>query len=118
MIDIGEINKAITELENGSTSFAACQKLACLYLVREHLCSNTVVEEYKDILPSYKKYSTTKQKYKLGETTEAYVLATMNIFYKEIIEFLQVIYASTDFPEERQALFDKLNEFLLIYSST
>lgn len=34
-MDITEINRAIEELENGKTSFAACSKLADLYMVRD-----------------------------------------------------------------------------------
>lgn len=38
MIDLNEINKEIESLENsGHTSYAVCEKLANLYIVRDHL---------------------------------------------------------------------------------
>lgn len=38
MLNIEEINKEINELENsGHTSYAVCEKLANLYIVRDHL---------------------------------------------------------------------------------
>lgn len=36
MLDYGEIDRAIAELEAGNTSFSACAKLADLYTVREN----------------------------------------------------------------------------------
>lgn len=36
MLDIGEVERAIAELENGKTSFATCAKLADLYAIRDH----------------------------------------------------------------------------------
>lgn len=37
MISIEEIEKTISELEGRDTSFANCEKLAYLYIVRDHL---------------------------------------------------------------------------------
>jgi hypothetical protein len=37
MINIDEIEREILSLENKDTSYAACEKLACLYTVRDHL---------------------------------------------------------------------------------
>lgn len=42
MISLQEINKEIEELENsGHTSYAVCEKLANLYIVRDHLMENS-----------------------------------------------------------------------------
>lgn len=35
-MNMKEINNTIYELENGDTNHAACQKLAALYIVRDH----------------------------------------------------------------------------------
>lgn len=40
MIDMGEVNRAIDELENGDTTFHSCEKLATLYSVRDHMNGN------------------------------------------------------------------------------
>lgn len=37
MIDLDEINKTILQLESRDTTFAACEKLADLYIVRDHI---------------------------------------------------------------------------------
>ena len=40
MINIDEINETISELEQGDTTFATCQKLAALYTVRDNFKSS------------------------------------------------------------------------------
>ena len=37
MIDLNEINKTILMLEEKDTTYATCEKLADLYIVRDHL---------------------------------------------------------------------------------
>ena len=37
MIDIHEIEKTITELKQGKTTFDNCDKLAALFIVHDHL---------------------------------------------------------------------------------
>lgn len=39
MIDVHEIDRAITRLESGDTTYSSCAKLADLYAVREHMVS-------------------------------------------------------------------------------
>lgn len=39
MISIEEIDKTILDLENHDTTYATCEKLAWLYIVRDHLVS-------------------------------------------------------------------------------
>ena len=49
MISLKEIEKTITELENGETSFSNCEKLANLYIVYDHLNkTKTFTEEPKE----------------------------------------------------------------------
>ena len=40
MIDIKEVEKEIEKLENKDTSYSICEKLAILYIVRDHLKEN------------------------------------------------------------------------------
>ena len=120
MIDINEINKAITELENGSTNYATCDKLASLYIVRKYLgkteseehTDTKVVVEYKDILPSYTRYCNIKKKHTLGEATEELVINAMQSLSQEIEEFLITLYASTESIKEREILKDKIVNFI------
>ena len=117
MISIDELNEEIIIIENEPATHTSMQKLANLYIVRDHILSNNkVVAEYRDILPSYSIYCNNKKKYKLGEITETPVIQSMNILGKEIKEFLQAIYSSTESDLERQTLFSALNDFLLIYN--
>jgi len=118
MISIEQLNEEISLVENETPTHTSMQKLAAMYTVRDHILdnSNVVVSEYKDILPSYTVYCNNKKKYKLGEITDGPVLQSMNSLCREIKEFLQAIYSSTESAEERQALSSALNQFLLIYN--
>ena len=118
MISIEELNEEISLVENETPTHTSMQKLAAMYIVRDHMSepSNVVVAEYKDILPSYTLYCTNKKKYKMGEITDAPVMQSMNNLSREIKEFLQALYTSTESDTERQSLFSALNEFLLIYN--
>ena len=51
-MDIKDINRTIAELEQDSTTFENCEKLASLYIVRDKFSQ----EEVDDILPQYLKY--------------------------------------------------------------
>ena len=49
MIDILEVNKEIKMLEeSNNTSYAVCNKLAILYIIRDHLkAKNNMIEQEK-----------------------------------------------------------------------
>ena len=117
MIELSEIENAINELESGPTNYAVCDKLASLYIVKEHLTPHqetdnvSVIEEYKDILPSYRQYTEVKKKHSLGEISEEIVLKTMQSLSTEITEFLTTLYASTESIAEREILVNHLNDF-------
>ena len=104
MLNITEINNTITELENGDTTFANCQKLASLYIVRDKFPVNAVEHELSDILPQYKNYCAVKRKYQLNELTVDAVINSVNGVCKEIQEFIEILYGSTDTPEERERI--------------
>lgn len=107
-MDILEINNTITELENGETTFANCEKLAALYTVREHIPLDDVLNEYDDILPSYSKYCEYKKKYQLGEVSEQCVESSLQKVCQEIYEFIHTLYISIDISAERTIISDML----------
>lgn len=108
MIDIKEIDDAIYELEHADTNYANCQKLASLYVVKDHLTHlaspNSVVKEYNDILPSYTNYKGLKTQFQRGMGTKENVLHSLDLLCIEIREFLQTLYQSVDTEEEREQL--------------
>ena len=107
MLSITEINNTITELENGDTTFANCQRLASLYIVRDKFPINhvnAVEHELSDILPQYKNYCAVKRKYQLNELTVDAVINSISGVCKEIQEFIETLYGSTDTQEERERI--------------
>lgn len=106
-MNIEDINKTIVELENDSTTFENCQKLASLYIVRQNYLTHLesggkgIVGEYKDILPQYLKYIDVKRRYQLGEVSEKVVEKHIKLVCKEISEFIHTLYTGTDMPIER-----------------
>lgn len=116
-MDIQEITNTIIELENGDTTFDACMKLASLYIVRENLSktNDTVVSEYIDILPEYNHYIETKRGYQLGDISSLSVYNSFKVVCKELKEFLQALYSSSDISDERELLKSTLEEVLKIF---
>lgn len=110
MLNIEEINNTITELENADTTFATCDKLASLYIVRDNLLNknnlimDNVEEELEDILPAYKEFVKYKKKFQLDEISKEVMLKYMSNLTNEIFEFIQVIYQNTSSDEERDLL--------------
>lgn len=61
MISLDEVEKTILELESKDTSYAVCEKLAYLYIVRDHIKPNGSVEvrtEKSDFLRTVSKKET------------------------------------------------------------
>lgn len=110
MLNLEEINEAIYQLENGSTTYDTCSKLASLYIVKDKLINplpsmvDRVETELNDILPQYKMYCTVKRKYQLNELTEKAVYLAMQDVCTEIKEFIQTLYSGTDTQEERNMI--------------
>ena len=115
MLDLEEISNTIEELESGTTTFDNCIKLASLYIVRENLnnvnltanfnessvVNDEVVKELNDIFPQYHEYVETKRMYQLKQTTHEAVVEKLGYVCKELEEFVNVLYSSTESPEER-----------------
>lgn len=108
MLNLEEINNTIEELENGSTTFDTCSKLASLYIVRDKLATTNVEEELNDILPQYRIYCNIKRKYQMGEVTEQTLYNSLTAVCKEINEFLHILYVSTDTQYERDMIRDNI----------
>lgn len=108
-MDIKDINRTIQELKEDSTTFENCERLAHLYIVREHLFTNEVQKEFNDILPQYNKYVDMKRKYQLGELSEQAIEKQIKVVCKEISEFVHTLYSSTDMPIEREYIKKMVN---------
>lgn len=115
MVNVDDVRATIQKLEDKPTSMQTCRDLAYLYVVLDHQKftepnneSDSVVTEYNDILPSYKKYCEAKRNFQLHSGTQDAVLLSLDLLCKEIKEFIATLYSNTDSQEERS----KLKEYL------
>ena len=111
MLDFNEIRDTITKLENSKTTFDTCNKLASLYTILwyhnlqvQETPKNDVVNELSDILPAYSQYVKVKTDYKLNRTTKESVIYSIELLDKEITEFIDILFSSSEMPEEREKL--------------
>lgn len=113
-MQIEDINKEIERLMKDN-SHESCQKLASLYIVRDHLQrTETAQNELFDILPTYSSYVDIKRKYQLGNAGEKAVEIALKNLCQEIYEFFIALYSATNSCSERQhlqALLEKLKKF-------
>ena len=77
MIQIEEIDRAIKEHENGANTYANCERLACLYIIRDHM-----KEGLQDKTAEHQEH--TKEPYKLNTPPD-------HIKYEENSGFLKAI---------------------------
>lgn len=124
MLDLEEINNTIEELEHSNTTFANCEKLASLYIVRnyfkttelpgyhvsESVYEKDTIKELNDILPQYNIYCETKRKYQLHQLTDEAVILAMKDVCKEILEFITTLYNHTEFEQERVEIENLISE--------
>lgn len=105
MLNLQEIEDSIKDLEESSTTYDNCARLASLYIVRDRLKQDDVVEdELNDVLPSYRQYVKVKRKYQMKETTSEALCTAFNSLCNEINEFLHTLYACTETEQERAIL--------------
>lgn len=120
-MNLEEIKNTIEALEESSTTFGNCEKLASLYICREYLTKKSepaskepkeeeVEKEINDILPQYRSYCDIKRKYQLQEIGKEPVISSMKKVCTEIEEFIQILYSSTDMKEERTQIHNMLAE--------
>ena len=114
VLSISTINDLIDELENGETSLSNVRNLAALYNVKTHLLGSnrydSTVKELNDIFPSYLQYVETKRKYQLKEVTDETIYVDMKELCREIKEFIQTLYSSTDTEKERELIKQMIKE--------
>ena len=119
MLDLALIENTIQELENSDTTFNNCEKLASLYIVREHLqdanltvvnkSEKEIIDELNDILPSYSMYCKKKREYQMNKLGADVVLQSLQEICREILEFIHTLYSGTDMPEERHIIVETLS---------
>ena len=102
-MNIEEIQYAIRELEESKTTVDNVAELANLYIVRDNLI-NKSEDQFRDILPAYRKYCQIKRKYQLGEISDESVVDAVNLLCYELKEFIQTLYCGTDLRKERVAI--------------
>lgn len=113
-MNLVEIENTIKELESGEATFASCEKLANLYIVRDHLLpKDEVVKEYTDIFTAYEKFCSTKADYQQNKLPKEAVIADINLLCNEVYEFLLILYSNSDMTEEREAIFKHLDKFYI-----
>ena len=112
MVDLTEIDATIEELENQPLNFDLCQKLSSLYTIRDHYKAGAVIDEYNDILPSYKKFCEVKRQYQMSEISEDSVYKQLELLCSEISEFLQTLYQNTDTQTERDIIESMLKNII------
>ena len=106
-MNMQEVTDTIEELENGSTTYDNCMKLASLYTVRDKFHSDTE-KELNDILPQFKMYVAVKTKYQLGQLKAEDLEFAMRSICRDIEEFIITLYNNTELPEERKIMKDML----------
>lgn len=118
MIDLQVIEDTIYDLEQEPLSLDLCEKLATLYICRDHAksglnrpteASNGVLNELHDILPAYNKYVETKIRYQKYEVVEQMVIIAMQNLCDEITDFVSELYHNTVSNAERQIIIDMIN---------
>lgn len=114
MLNLVEIQNTIKELESGETTFATCQKLASLYIVRNFYSPQDsekieeVSTEIDDILPAYQQYCEVKRQFQLQRLPDTSVIAAMRNVCTELRDLVLIIYSNSDMENERQQLRDLL----------
>lgn len=109
MLDLDVIDQTIEELENADTTFLNCNNLASLYIVRDKLNQTKLDKELFDIIPSYKQFCLTKKKYQLKEVAETAVINDLARVCKEVYEFIDELYSTTESKDERIIITEMIN---------
>lgn len=125
-MDMYMIDSTIDELEQSETNFSNCDKLAMLYIIKDHYKKyppvsrglyDEVEEELNDIAPQYKKYCELKRDYQLGNIQKDAVLHSLKLVTIEIKEFITILYNNTDMKEERDELKSMINTIYNAYNN-
>lgn len=107
MMDIKIIEETIEELENGKTNFDSCQKLASLYILKDHMDSGTT-SSFSD---EYRKY---KDQYARGEIVGNDMINHLKeVCAKEKDEIIKT-YSMADTEVEKLEFKNMLDELSLV----
>ena len=118
MMDLTDINATIEELENQKVTFDSCQKLAMLYIVRDHNQEEKPVvaqQATAPLIPSYSAYCMDKRKYQLGQLTEIVVLDDLRFVCSDILLLVQRIYSGSDTEAEKEQIKSIIRELTTKY---
>lgn len=113
-MDLVAIEDAISILEESATTPENVSELASLYICKGNLQNrletlpDAVERELDDILPYYTKYRDIKRRYQLNQAIDSEVIHGIKDVCKEIIEFIAMMYRSTDMNKERLCIKDMI----------
>ena len=110
-MDIKTIEDNIQALESADTTVDNVAELASLYIVRDKLVdaiTTPITAEFQDILPEFLHYINVKTKFQRHEITEEAIISSLSILCKEIEQFLQMLYSSTDCYKERKLIYNMI----------
>ena len=124
MISLETIDKTILEHESKDTTYANCEKLAWLYIVRDHLReyephsnsqlmdinSKETTSTKENILPAYDSYIKNKKEFQLKNISKEKLIYSLDILSNEIKEFIKKLYRNSETPEEREKINNLINE--------
>lgn len=99
-MNLAEINREIYALETGPTTCSACEKLASLYVVRDHLDLQPMQERVEDKSKAFH--------YEGGEFVEACNGVPMDVIMRVMEEHMEAVKAL--YPKEYDAVIKKLKE--------
>lgn len=115
-MNIELIDEAIYALENSETTVENVSELSALYIVRANMLhplkssAQSVEKELNDILPNYLIYIDVKRDYQMKKTTEGEVIRAIKTVCKELSEFIDTMYSSTDMNKERLCIKNMLKK--------
>lgn len=107
-MDLNEINAEIAKLEAGGTNYAVCEKLACLYTVRDGLQNGREPERTRNI-DEYS-YASNPRQIVAGESQSEFSQAAYSVPVDALIsvmdEHMEAIRAI--YPKEYTAVVERL----------
>ena len=117
MISIDEVNKTILELEQHDTTYATCEKLALLYIVKDHIdathAPTTSAPRDESTTSAPRDESTTSARVVVPESYKSdFLSAASNV---DIVELLNILDEHMEVvkllhPREYESLIKKIRE--------
>lgn len=111
MLDFQDIQDTIARLEKEPTNLPNCKALASLYIVRDHIASQSenishqsVSEPHLEILPNYRDYCSKKEHLQKKIITKQEALPCIKGICSDLKEFAKMLVANSDSEDERAEL--------------